>query len=349
MNQDEPPPPPPGGDSGLLDVFCPLLSLDDHVCSSLFRLPALSMLLAGACDDSNGNNGSPSSSSPPPSDPSFSSCSFFSFCSESSLPLTLASTASHQMTPGGGGGGDGGGVEAGGGAWGAAVVSCFASGSGSCVLFVLAVLGLYLVLLFLLNAVACYNFVVAWNLIARMYRVDLTFLSSGAGDRRFSRSRPRHGRAETVQQQESGVRALQQEQQEPQQPTRNYRRPFSFSGFRSPSSLVRARTRKASRVMLNEEDACCPVCLEEFCDQQRQQQQQVHEADAGADDYLEEEPVALCEDGCGAAFHTRCLAEWLERSDSCPCCRRVMVPPRHPPPGGCWHDLTVFLGYAPAR
>jgi hypothetical protein len=43
------------------------------------------------------------------------------------------------------------------------------------------------------------------------------------------------------------------------------------------------------------------------------------------------------------------LAEWLERSDSCPCCRRVMVPPRHPPPGGCWHDLTVFLGYAPAR
>jgi Ring finger domain len=92
-----------------------------------------------------------------------------------------------------------------------------------------------------------------------------------------------------------------------------------YSSCPSKSELVDAAAMR---------DTCCPVCLEEFYEMDR---------------------VSSCEDGCGAWFHRACLTEWLDRSDSCPCCRRDMVTaPRHQS-RGCWHDLTVFLGYAPAR
>ena len=36
--------------------------------------------------------------------------------------------------------------------------------------------------------------------------------------------------------------------------------------------------------------------------------------------------VKLAELDCGHAFHRSCLAKWLRRTGSCPCCRRLVMP-----------------------
>jgi hypothetical protein len=69
---------------------------------------------------------------------------------------------------------------------------------------------------------------------------------------------------------------------------------------------------------------CCPICL---------------------NDFFEQELVSGCDDGCQSWFHKECLAEWLDRADSCPCCRRDMTSPTKRM--GWMNDLSVFLGYPP--
>lgn len=78
-------------------------------------------------------------------------------------------------------------------------------------------------------------------------------------------------------------------------------------------------------------------------------------------DFYEQECVTSCYDngGCGTWFHTQCLYEWLDRSDSCPCCRKDLVPPRSYRDDnnnnndsilsqrGWISDFSIFLGYSP--
>lgn len=70
----------------------------------------------------------------------------------------------------------------------------------------------------------------------------------------------------------------------------------------------------------------CPICLEDF---------------------YEQDQVTCCDDGgCGQYYHCGCLAEWLDRADTCPCCRHNLVVPR---PRGWMADLSIYLGYSPRR
>ncbi|XP_022635770.1 E3 ubiquitin-protein ligase At3g02290-like isoform X3 [Vigna radiata var. radiata] len=52
----------------------------------------------------------------------------------------------------------------------------------------------------------------------------------------------------------------------------------------------------------SEEEDCCPTCLEE---------------------YTEENPKIVTK--CSHHFHLGCIYEWMERSDNCPVCGKVMV------------------------
>ena len=68
---------------------------------------------------------------------------------------------------------------------------------------------------------------------------------------------------------------------------------------------------------------CCTICLSDF---------------------VENEIVTCCEDGCRNWFHKECLFEWLDRSENCPCCRRDMLSRKS---RGFFADLSACMGFAP--
>ena len=66
---------------------------------------------------------------------------------------------------------------------------------------------------------------------------------------------------------------------------------------------------------------CCSICLSDFD---------------------KNEVVTSCEDGCRNWFHKECLFEWLDRSDSCPCCRRDLLARKT---RGFFADLSACMGF----
>jgi hypothetical protein len=75
----------------------------------------------------------------------------------------------------------------------------------------------------------------------------------------------------------------------------------------------------------------CPICLLSFDDEQHY-------------DY-----VVSCH--CQKHFHHDCLASWLERSTSCPCCRRDLIGASNNTAkqhiSGWMADLSVYVGFPP--
>lgn len=56
---------------------------------------------------------------------------------------------------------------------------------------------------------------------------------------------------------------------------------------------------------MSKQNLTCPICLVDF---------------------FERELVTACDSGgCGNWFHRECLVKWLDRSDSCPCCRKNLL------------------------
>ena len=68
---------------------------------------------------------------------------------------------------------------------------------------------------------------------------------------------------------------------------------------------------------------CCTICLSDF---------------------HKNEIVISCDEGCRNWFHKECLFEWLDRSESCPCCRRDMLSRKS---RGFFGDLSACMGFAP--
>jgi Ring finger domain len=64
-------------------------------------------------------------------------------------------------------------------------------------------------------------------------------------------------------------------------------------------------------------------------------------------DFYENELVTPCE-SCGKWYHKECLFEWLQRSDSCPCCRNNMMVANNKS-NGFFTDLSRCLGFDPHR
>lgn len=64
-------------------------------------------------------------------------------------------------------------------------------------------------------------------------------------------------------------------------------------------------------------------------------------------DFYENELVTRCEESCGKWYHKECLFEWLQLSDSCPCCRNNMLVANKP--NGFFTDLSKCLGFDPLR
>lgn len=79
-------------------------------------------------------------------------------------------------------------------------------------------------------------------------------------------------------------------------------------------SIVRHRRKLSYRNLLQShvhvdkmsEHMSCPICM---------------------NDFFEQELVTSCDDGCGSWYHRKCLIQWLDQSDHCPCCRKDMLTP----------------------
>jgi hypothetical protein len=90
---------------------------------------------------------------------------------------------------------------------------------------------------------------------------------------------------------------------------------------RSYKQLLRKCTAVSVKSMCSH--VSCPICLTDF---------------------YEQELVTPCDDGgCGNWFHRECLFEWLDRSESCPCCRKDMLTP---PPRGLGDIVPSCFGFS---
>lgn len=77
-------------------------------------------------------------------------------------------------------------------------------------------------------------------------------------------------------------------------------------------SIVRHRRRQSYRNLVQShvhvdkmsEHMSCPICM---------------------NDFFEQELVTSCDDGCGSWYHRKCLIQWLDHSDNCPCCRKDLL------------------------
>jgi Ring finger domain len=126
----------------------------------------------------------------------------------------------------------------------------------------------YLVLAVVSNLLACYKFILAWNLIWEARRRDMT-------------------------------------------PTKLRRRKM----IDQRKTHVHAHDHAVV-------DPYCPVCI---------------------NDFVPDQVVTCCYEGCKHLFHKECLHEWLERSDSCPCCRSDLLSPS----SSNWLcALSAFMGFA---
>jgi len=152
-------------------------------------------------------------------------------------------------------------------------MECLATCSCSSGTFLLTAICVYLFLAIITNLIACYKFVVAWNLISEASRMDRN----------------------TSLWKQSRQRTLKE----------------ILHSFVNVDTMNQHTT--------------CPICL---------------------NDFFEDELVTACDDGCGTWFHEDCLFDWLEHSDSCPCCRNDMLAPKTK----SWMaDLSAFLGYPYSR
>ncbi|KAF9940699.1 E3 ubiquitin-protein ligase hrd1 [Mortierella alpina] len=93
-------------------------------------------------------------------------------------------------------------------------------------------------------------------------------------------------------------------------------------------------------------DPICIICREEMVDHQHQHTPAAAAADAGAETGAETDtparPATPRSSGsntnvpkklpCGHIFHFHCLKSWLERQQSCPTCRRLVLDPPTPAP-----------------
>jgi hypothetical protein len=141
----------------------------------------------------------------------------------------------------------------------------------------LLLLGFYSLVAICSNAIACYQFIVAWNLISRTHRMDLEIL-------RFQK--------------------------------RNF--------VTRKIDIDRALdTQLYSEVLLLknkfDQTTCCPICLNDF------------EASDMVSSSTDQQPN---NHDCRHLFHQDCLRSWLQKKQSCPCCRYDILPPapptRHP-------------------
>lgn len=155
-------------------------------------------------------------------------------------------------------------------------LECLANYSCSSYAIFLTAACIYLGLAAIMNLIACYKFVVAWNLISEAHRVDLRNIRQ----RRSSKNRP--------------------------------------DTCLLSSQVIHHYVHAQAMSETN-----CPICLSDF---------------------FEDELVTSCDDGCHHWFHKECLFEWLDRSESCPCCRKDLL--AMPARRGWFYDLSAFLGYA---
>jgi len=98
----------------------------------------------------------------------------------------------------------------------------------------------------------------------------------------------------------------------------------------------------------SKEHLCCPICLIDFYEGKKSNL-------ARRNDH--QVVLTQCDGGgCRTWFHCECLAQWLFRSDSCPCCRKDMLGLSYAPsttvslartPAGWITELSVFLGFTP--
>ena len=112
---------------------------------------------------------------------------------------------------------------------------------------------------------------------------------------------------------------------------------------RSLSFLARSFGARGSSTSICHESILrdeCPICLESFD----------NDADCGFKRY---DYIISCP--CGKHFHNECLAMWLERGSSCPCCRRDLIEGKmnrqqaqHHQQHRSWMaDLSIFVGFPP--
>ncbi|KAF9571936.1 E3 ubiquitin-protein ligase hrd1 [Mortierella alpina] len=89
-------------------------------------------------------------------------------------------------------------------------------------------------------------------------------------------------------------------------------------------------------------DPICIICREEMADHQHQHTQEAAEAGAGPETDTPARPSTPRSSRsntnvpkklpCGHIFHFHCLKSWLERQQSCPTCRRLVLDPPTPTP-----------------
>lgn len=245
--------------------------------------------------------------------------------------------------------------------------------ASSCLFIFLAVSLLYVLLALITNLIACYNFVVAWNLITRMYHVDLTFVSQRRRMRRnHSRRGHRYEEENEDEENEYGDDVLHNDGSDDTHtplppvppPHRGTAGPFAL---RLSPSLGKDGNDESDHAPARSSSSappsghCCPICLEDLPAEVVSSSRHPTRPRRAFGFVTATSAISACDGGrgCGYRFHRKCLREWLERSDTCPCCRRdltrdvdgdddnddVMDPSLH---ARSWcHDLTVFLGYAP--
>lgn len=93
-------------------------------------------------------------------------------------------------------------------------------------------------------------------------------------------------------------------------------------------------TGSCEKIMSWTENACnperitCPICLI---------------------DVEKQDMIGQCET-CRQSFHKDCIFSWLTRSDSCPCCRRQLLPASTSLAKGsdALSEFSAFLGYYPS-
>ena len=137
----------------------------------------------------------------------------------------------------------------------------------------LLLLGFYSVVAICSNAIACYQFIAAWNLISRTSRMDLEIL-------RFQKHNFITRRIDID-------RAL--------------------------------NTQLYSEVLLLKkygQMTCCPICLKDF-----EPSDMVSSLSTTTN---QQQPT---NNDCRHLFHYACLRSWLQKKQSCPCCRYDILPP----------------------